>query len=130
MFPKRRSLIASLAVVLIALAGCGRSGQTAPPVDPGRALEALKTTLESWKNGETPEQLKGGPAAITAQDFDWMAGFQLVDYQIESEGQNDDANLRVPVSLTMKDPSGKEVKKQVKYVVGTAPAVTVFRDMF
>lgn len=123
----RRSLAIAL---LIGLAGCSSGRQYAPSVDPDRAHAAVRTTLESWKGGGTPEALRSGPEAITAQDFDWMAGYALLDYRIDGEGQDDDANLRIPVELTLRDPGGKEVKKRVVYVVGTGPAVTVFREMF
>lgn len=124
-----RSCFAALAVSL-GIAGCSSSAQKAPAVNPARAREALRTTLDCWKNGGTPDQLKNGPAAITAQDFDWMAGVKLVGYEVAGEGKYDDANLRIPVELTLRDPAGKEVKKRVSYVVGTAPALTVFREMF
>lgn len=130
MKPRNRLHVAPLVALLLAAAGCSGSQQKAPPVDPGRAREALKATLESWKGGGTPDQLRSGPAAITAQDFDWMAGAKLVDYRIEGDGRDDDANLRIPVSLTLRGPDGKEVTKRVTYVVGTAPSVTVFREMF
>jgi hypothetical protein len=118
------------AILLIGLVGCSGARKMAPPVDPARAREALRTTLDSWKSGGTPETLKSSPAAITAQDFDWMAGFKLVDYRIDGDGKDDNANLRIPVQLTLRDPGGKELTKRVTYVVGTSPAVTVFRDMF
>jgi hypothetical protein len=122
----RRAVVA--AALLLALAGC-RAQKTAPTVNADQARQALRTTLDGWKAGATPESLRGGPAAITAQDFDWMAGSTLVDYQIEGDGDFDDANLRIPVTLNLRDSSGKESTKRVKYVVGTSPAVTVFRDM-
>lgn len=126
----RRGLIAAASLVSILLvAGCG-GRRVAPPVDPERARAALRTALDGWKSGATPDSLRRGPAAITAQDFDWMGGSQLLDYRVEGAGDDDDANLRIPVTLMLRDPSGKEVTKRVKYVVGTSPAVTVFRDMF
>jgi hypothetical protein len=125
-FATRRGLVA--AALILALVGC-RAQSTAPPVDPERARQALRTTLDGWKAGGTPESLRSGPAAIVAQDFDWMAGSRLVDYRIEGDGQDDDANLRIPVTLTLRDAAGKEVTKRVVYVVGTSPSVTVFRDM-
>ena len=68
---------------------------------------------------------------MTVQDFDWMAGAKLVDYQIVDDGKAYDANLRVQVKLNLSDPgmaSGKDTEKKVWYLVGTSPSVTVFRD--
>lgn len=128
--PSRSRCCLIAVLLLVGHLGCSSGRQYAPKVDPDAARAALKTTLESWKSGGTPESLQSGPDAITVQDFDWMGGYKLVDYSIEGDGQDDDANLRIPVKLTLLDPSGKEVQKQVTYVVGTAPAVTVFREMF
>lgn len=123
----RRGVVA--AALLLAVSGCG-GRKTAPPVNPERARLALRATLDGWKAGGTPDSLRSSPAAIIAQDFDWMAGSRLIDYRIDGDGQDDDANLRIPVTLTLRDAAGKETTKRVRYLVGTSPAVTVFRDMF
>jgi hypothetical protein len=108
------------------MAGCSGS-QRAAAVDPERAREALKITLDSWKKGEPPSAVQGGSPSITAQDLDWMAGAKLVDYQVTGDGKAVEANLYVPVKLTLRSPQGREVTKSVSYVVGTSPRVTVFR---
>ncbi|WP_435010898.1 hypothetical protein P12x_002188 [Tundrisphaera lichenicola] len=124
----RRSKMLTLFILTSALlAGCGGSGG-APPVDPSRAREALKTTLESWKKGDKIGALREASPPIVAQDFDWMGGHELLDYEVTSEGQDDDANLRIPVKLKLRTPQGKEITKSVSYVVGTSPSLTVFRD--
>jgi hypothetical protein len=56
-----------------------------------------------------------------------MAGSQLVSYEVTGDGKNDDANLRIPVKLTLLTAQGKEVEKAVSYVVSTSPSLTVFR---
>jgi hypothetical protein len=63
------------------LQGCSGGSGRAAPVDPGRAREALKSALESWKKGETPDALKSASPPIVVQDFDWMAGHSLVNYE-------------------------------------------------
>ena len=109
------------------LSGCSGPGRAAP-VDAPRAREALRTALEGWKRGDTIDALKSGSPPIVAQDFDWMAGQRLVAYEVTGDGKDDDANLRIPVRLTLRTAKGKEVRKDVSYVVGTSPAVTVFRE--
>lgn len=122
----RRGFLA-LAATLTLFAGCNGS-QRAAPVDADRAREALKTTLDGWKKGDKPETLKEGTPSITVQDMDWMGGARLVDYQVDGDGKAVEANLFVPVKLTLRTKDGKELKKNVSYVVGTSPIVTVFRN--
>ena len=121
----RRCLFVVFAAVL--LAGCS-SSQRAAPVDPERAREALKTTLDGWKKGDAPDALKGASPSIVAQDMDWLAGAKLVEFQVTGDGKSVEANLYVPVNLTLKMTNGKQVKKKVTYIVGTSPYLTVFRD--
>ena len=124
--PKTVAVAVALLAAL-AIAGCS-GGERAPAVNPSLAREALHTALDGWKDGKTPDALKAASPSIVVQDFDWMAGFRLVGYEVTGDGKDDDANLRIPVTLTMRSPQGKEVRKNVSYVVGTAPTLTVFRD--
>ena len=109
-------------------AGCSGS-HGAGPVDVERAREALRTTLEGWKKGEPPTALNNSTPPITAQDLDWLRGAKLVGYAVDGEGKSVEANLFVPVTLTLKMANGKEAKKKVTYVVGTSPYLTVFRSL-
>jgi hypothetical protein len=121
------AIVESLAVCLLLLSGCTEQ-ERAAPVEPAKAREALVQALESWKRGEPIEALKAASPPIVAQDFDWMSGKKLDAYEVSSEGKDDDANLRIPVKLTFRTPAGQQLIKRVKYVVGTSPALTVFRD--
>jgi hypothetical protein len=58
-----------------------------------------------------------------------LGGAKLVDYELTGDGKSVEANLYVPVTLTLTSPKGKEVKKKVTYVVATSPYVSVFRSM-
>jgi hypothetical protein len=109
------------------VAGCSAS-RYSDPVDPERARETLNTVLEGWKKGDSPTVLKDGTPSISVQDADWLAGAKLVDYQLTSEGKAVASNLRVPVILTIRSKQGKDVKKNVNYIVGTSPVLTIFRD--
>jgi len=130
-FPKgvtwRGSAITACAAVALLL-GCSGEGGRAAPVDASRARETLRTALESWKKGDKIDALKTASPSIVVQDFDWMGGQSLVNYEVAGDGKDDDANLRIPVKLTLRTPKGKEVQKSVSYVVGTSPALTVFRE--
>ena len=119
--------------MLAAIFATGCSGpSTSHPVDPPKAREALTQALDSWKKGEAPKALQASPTPITVQDLDWMGGFTLVDYEIMDEGKTLDANLSVPVKLTLSGGPAKKKshEKKVFYTVSTSPATTVFRDMF
>ncbi|WZO99280.1 hypothetical protein EP7_000879 [Isosphaeraceae bacterium EP7] len=107
--------------------GCNEQ-ERAAPVEPAKAREALVQALECWKRGEPIETLKSASPPIVAQDFDWMAGKKLAAYEVAGKGKDDDANLRIPVKLTLLTPQGQQSTKSVNYVVGTSPALTVFRD--
>jgi hypothetical protein len=111
------------------LAGCNSGPQRAGPVDVELARESLRMALDSWKRGEPPDALRDGSPSITAQDMDWKAGYALVAYEIRGDEREDAANLHCPVQLTLRDQQGREVKKQVTYVIGTDPVITVFREM-
>src|SRR4051812_27286064 len=112
----RRGVMATLFTLAIAgplLSGCSEGQERAAPVDPSRARDALNTALESWKKGEAIDSLKSGSPPIVAPDFDWMAGHRLVRYEVTGDGKDDDANLRIPVDLTLRTATGKEIKKSV-----------------
>lgn len=123
-----RRVAIALAVLAMGWSGCARA-QRAGPVDGEAARDALKTVLDGWKKGDAPAALKEGSPSIIVQDLDWMGGAKLVDYRVEGEGKAVEANLFVPVNLTLRNGQGKEVKKRVSYVVGTSPIVTVFRAL-
>ena len=48
--------------------------QRAAPLDVELAREVLKTSLEAWKKGDSPDTLKNGSPSIIAQDPDWVTG--------------------------------------------------------
>jgi hypothetical protein len=129
--PWPRGPISGLPAVVLAMLASGCSGDPrAAAVDPARAREALVQVLERWERGGRPTDLKSASPSITVQDFDWDAGARLVRFRVEGEGRDDDANLRIPVELTLRGPNGREVARRVTYVVGTSPSITVFREMF
>ena len=127
---RRWATAAAFVAMILPMAGC-LGGASAHAVDPSRAREALKTALDGWKAGQTPQSFRDSSPPMTVQDLEWSGGGRLVDYQILDEGQARDANLRVHVKLILETPStrgSKRVEKTVWYLVGTSPSVTVFRD--
>jgi hypothetical protein len=128
-------VIASLAVLAtLLLPGCGDPSR-AHAVNELSARDALKTALDGWKKGETPESFATAASPMVVQDLEWGSGAKLLDYELVDDGKAYDANLRVQVKLTLAGGVGKaapatgKTEKKVWYVVGTSPKVTVFRDM-
>lgn len=119
-------IVGTMALAPIA-SGC--SSQHAAPVEPDRARQALNTALNSWKEEANVASLRSGSPAIIVQDMDWEAGMRLVNFQILGDGKEEDANLRCPVQLVLRDGQGRQWNRKVHYIVGTSPVVTVFREV-
>lgn len=119
---------ASFVVIGLIVGGCG--GPRLYKVDPDVARRTLTHALDQWKSGADPESLRAAKPEIVVQDFDWIGGAKLQQYEILGDGEPRDANLVVKVKLTLRDQEEKESSKVVTYLVGTAPVLTVFRDMF
>jgi len=113
-----------------ALAGCGSGPYESAPVNASIARDTLNAALESWKEGASIESLKDDFPSIVVQDFDWSGGAKLLDYEVLDDGKPESANLVAQVKLSLEDNEGTKSEKTVTYLVGTAPVLTVFRDMF
>ncbi len=124
----RLSLIALLCGFV--LTGCGSGPYESAPVDPDTALDTLTSVMESWKKGESPQDVREQTPSIVVQDLDWSGGMKLLDYEVLDDGKPESANLIARVRQSLEDKAGAKSERTVTYVVGTAPALTVFRDMF
>jgi hypothetical protein len=124
---RRNALFLSFLVLGVA-AGCTRQ-QHAAPVNPELARKSLREVLDGWKRGEELASFRTASPSITVQDMDWTSGYKLLDYEIVGDGKYDDANLLCPVRLKLQDPKGIAVSRDVTYMVGTDPVITVFRYM-
>lgn len=113
-------------IACLVLGGCSRQSHD---VDPDLARRTMTTALERWKSGDRPESLRSGGNSITVMDPDWNGGLQLASYDIQGAGESKGANLYCSVKLVLRDTTGQTQEKAVSYVVGTSPALTVFRDL-
>jgi hypothetical protein len=131
-WPFDRGGITRLVLVGILTCGCfaGCSDRGVKAVDAAGARQALRTSLETWKKGEPIGSLKDQSPSIVAQDLDWESGTTLLGFNVLDDGKDESMSLRIPVELTLQNKAGKEVKKKVKYMVGTSPVITVFREIF
>ncbi len=116
-------------LILAGAVGCGVGPRRAADVDTERAHEALERTMSAWKAGTQLPDLRS-QWGITCQDLDWERGQVLVEYSVLGPGQAQNANLLIPVELTLRDAAGKQTSKRATYVVSTDPSITVFREMF
>jgi hypothetical protein len=119
----------ALGMTWICVSGCSRGFHNAP-VDGSKAIETLEAALESWKKGDEVDTLQSGSPPIYVIDMEWKGGAKLKDFEIMSDGDEKDAHLFCPVTLTFGGGGGKEVKKQVTYIISTAPNLTVARKVF
>jgi hypothetical protein len=106
------------------LGGC--SGHTNKPTNPVLARASLKTALDSWKEGQSPQDLKQRSPSIIVGDVAWEGGQQLESYEIVGPEVDDGVNLHCPVKLVLKDKEGSTRTREVTYIVGTSPVITVF----
>ena len=120
---------AALLLLLLGVSGC-RGAPQAAPVDPALARQTLVRVLESWREGRSVRHWKQQTPPVVIQDADWQAGRSLSDFELLESGRAQDANLRCPVRLVLRDEQGRERQQQVVYLVGTDPVLTVFRDPF
>lgn len=118
----------STVLCVVMAIGCGRSG-TPYPVKTDVAQKTLVSTMESWKEGKTPDSLQKASPSVVVQDMEWASGAKLLAYEVLDGAKAVDANLIAKVKLKLTNASGKEMEKTVTYVVGTAPKLTVFRDI-
>jgi len=123
----QRLVVPTLMVLTVTLFAVGCSG-TPDVVRPTVAKETLITALTAWKNGDAPTLLRE-TSAIVVQDMDWTAGAKLQDFKLQDDGKAVGANLSIEVELSLVDAAGAATQQKVWYLVGTDPALTVFRDM-
>lgn len=120
-FPWRRLVV--LVALATSLAGCSSKS-----ADPATAKDCLVQTLDSWKAGESPNQLKSRSPSITVGDPDWESGSKLLTYEIMGEETSDGRNMHLQAHLTLQSPQGEAVQQTVSFVVGTHPVITIFRE--
>ena len=114
---KRMAVLASAAILFAAtfVAGCGGT-PTPKATDPAKAVTALKTTLEKWKNGTSIAALQKETPAVYASDEDWEAGEKLVAFELRDVLDQGGFATRIPVRLNIQSPNGL-LWKEVEYKV-------------
>jgi hypothetical protein len=123
--PCRRLL--AVAAALAALAGgCGKN---AVPQPAEKAEAALDQFLAAWTRGEPADTFSGPEKPLQATDPDWMAGYRLSSFLTVESTANPErpGQIRCRVALTLRDPGGKQVDKEVVYEVELGETIAIQR---
>ncbi|MBC7852553.1 MAG: hypothetical protein IAF94_03870 [Pirellulaceae bacterium] len=114
---QQKAVLARAAILLVAafVAGCG-GVSTPQATDPQKAVTALQTTLEKWKNGTSIADLQKETPAVYASDEDWEAGQKLVAFEVRDVLDEGGVAPRIPVRLNIQSPNGL-LWKEVEYKV-------------
>jgi len=99
----------------------------AAPTNPNVAQQSLEKMLKIWKDGGKSADLKSGQPEIIAVDDDWESGVKLKSYRSVGDPFDDGKNLHCTVELTLVTKAGREYKREIVYIVGTSPVITIFR---
>jgi hypothetical protein len=119
-----------LAALLLALPlGC-KGGHKFSQGELDRARQALTTSLDSWKKGEKPEQLRLLPEPILFAEEWPRQGLKLLDYEITGSENTDGETMRFSVKLTVQDRAGKREERKVTYAVALKSPIAVGRDPY
>ncbi len=118
--------------LLFCASGCGEGTPSVPsrPPDAGKSRSLLESVLQAWKAGDSSLRAGAFPEARFV-DEDHAAGYELVDFALQSGGDAVGNTLNVPVDLTLRRPHrrGKQLaRKSVTYQVVFEPAPAVFRN--
>ena len=116
-----------LAISLALLAGCG--GSLHAPAEADKGEDALRTALESWKKGNTPQTLQKAQPPIYLNDPEWIAGHRLLGFEIVEPLTPMGRQLRCTVKLSLQSAkSGAKYEKRIGYQVETNPAFVIARE--
>jgi hypothetical protein len=116
-----------LALGLCLLSGCRRAVVNA---DADQAGPALKTALEAWKAGKSPEDLTKQDPSIIMNEGDWETGKRLLEFKMDEKGTLVGRQVRWQVQVKMQDKGGKTQERRVSYIIDTTPRIVIVRDIF
>ena len=93
----RLLVVGAAAVAFLLATGCSQHKHQ----DLEFVREVLITSLDAWKSGAVPGDLRQRQPRIVVGDNDWEQGRRLLNFQVAKNDVFDGRNLRVPVELTM-----------------------------
>ncbi len=114
------------AVLLLVLGGCGGGSQGLPPAaDAEKARTALTASLDAWKSGKQPDDLKSQEPPIYFTDLAWEGGQRLEAYDVAAEFEPAGQSVVASAVLTLRSREGAVVKKSVRYLIDTSPTIVI-----
>jgi len=124
-----RHLSVGLGLCVASLAaGCG-PGTLETKGDAAAAKATLAKVLDTWKAGQTPEDLHVGDPKIYASDEDWIAGRKLASYEIlGDETVPNGAGWRVFANVTVTGLGATGKPQKVCYLVEPGSPSAVARS--
>jgi hypothetical protein len=116
-------------VALVAVtSGCsGSVTKVDEEYDAELARETLIAALDAWKAGNL-QALVTLPSPIRFADDDLIAGFRLVDYQLDQPSAKTRPFRGVTVTLTLCQDNGQSVIRMVQYQIALLPRRAVLRS--
>ncbi len=123
-------LWSAMSVLSVTCFSLGCSGYSAAEhrVDALLACDTLEKILVQWQQGNTPEDCLTLTPPVVVQDMDWKSGVKLQAFEIIEPGEARDANYYCQVKILLQSAEHGERSKNVTYLVGTSPVLTVFRS--
>jgi hypothetical protein len=113
-----------LGLALLLPAGCG--DKLPPEADAGQAREALQTSLDAWKAGDSREALQARSPAIYFNEPLCRPGHKLLDYRLdESSEQRFGQAVRYTVVFSLKARDGATVRHTAVYEISIHPTVVI-----
>ncbi len=112
---------------IVALAGCDKPTHSDDEI--ARGNQTLVAALDSWKNKEPVEKLKGQPEPIEFSE-DLRKANELVEYSILATETTDPKVVSFRTKLSIKDKKGKTTDREFLYSVDFRTPLRVFRDPY
>jgi hypothetical protein len=123
---KRYSL--AFALIVSFATGCGH--HSAENVTPDQADDALRTALNSWKDGKTRADLESQRPSIIMNDPDLSSDNHLLEFKMGDAGRLEGRQMRWMVEIKLQDKNGKISNKKATYIIDTNPQIVIVRDPF
>ncbi len=122
-----RSFYFAIVLLPVLLAGCDSKGRNLP-LDKTMARDSLVVFLDTWIGNRPVKGLQDRTPPIVGLDDDWDAGKKLESYEIINLDKDDGSNVYAVVKLKFASAGGESKSRQVTYIIGTSPVVSIFRD--
>lgn len=109
-------LYALVAVSALVAQGCEKHSAKRSTDKAEAVVEAF---LDAWSRGESPDKFADPNRPLQGADPDWQAGCRLVSFLSVEATQRQDSpdHVRCRVALSLQDPKGKKLDKEVVYDV-------------